>query len=128
GTSEREEGAGRRAEAAHDREAAGRDAARAAGRGTEGCAPSRQGRPRARGPEPRAAVRGREATQHSRALQDGEVGADRRPSRTEVARFAPAVALPSAGGALLAWLLRPRTIRKEVSARCSHSPTARFRP
>ena len=47
-------------------------------RGPEGPAARRQGRARAGGPQPAAALRGGPLAQHPRALEDGEIGADRR--------------------------------------------------
>src|SRR5262249_12458424 len=76
-TREREEGSGQGAQAAHDRASAGEYAAQVAGGGAKGRAPRRDGRPRARGPQPAAAVRDRQGARDPGPLEDGQVGPDR---------------------------------------------------
>src|SRR6266508_3900446 len=61
---------------AHDREPPEEHTPRAPDGGAEGSAARRQGRPRPRGPQPAAALRGRQEARHPRTLEHGQVGSD----------------------------------------------------
>src|SRR5215208_2053376 len=83
---ERQEGPAGGAQQADDRPPAEEHAPGAREAGCEGPSARRRGRARARGPESRAAVRDRKEAGHSRSLEVGEVGSDRRDPQIALTR------------------------------------------